>query len=364
MDDTTNLEKIRRKFLAADLDQDGKLSRVEFSNLLKSFRIELKSDEFSTLFKQADTDLDGFVSFQEFTKVFTGKQLQKAEEPRSWKRTNSARRGSAPPVAGGTLGGLRGPDSPMGFRGPDSPRSPDSPSLNFPTPIPEFGNFQELKPPEVPRLPRRKSDEGARMSLSANSTPEIPRRASDWAIPKFESQNKMKSSVENLTILENNMLHKQTEEQKGEPKMTEKQVSEYCSYFWSSDGDCDGKLSKEEFGNMIEALGMNLKRFSIEKAFSIADANQDGSISFSEFVSTYLNSDNTTRVLSHQQILDIFRRHDQKGQGYLTKAAILEVMKSLGNKFDERKLSRMITVIDANGDGRISLEEFCDFLDV
>ena len=92
--------------------------------------------------------------------------------------------------------------------------------------------------------------------------------------------------------------------------LSDRELTEYCRHFWSYDANCDGKLSIVEFGRMIEGLGMSLKRSGIERAFSIADTNGDGVISFSEFVAAYLNAEK--RVLSSKHIKRMFRRHDCK----------------------------------------------------
>ena len=63
------LEIIGRCFYLADTNGDGKLSRTEFRDLLKSAGMELDHRQASRLFSQADTDKSGSISFEEFRAV-------------------------------------------------------------------------------------------------------------------------------------------------------------------------------------------------------------------------------------------------------------------------------------------------------
>ena len=47
---------------------------------------------------------------------------------------------------------------------------------------------------------------------------------------------------------------------------------------------------------LISALGMRLRMSAIERAFTVADTNHDGMISFTEFISAYLNKGETFEV--------------------------------------------------------------------
>ena len=100
MEDEEIMEKVRCRFHEADTNSDGQLNRPEFLNLLKSFGIELGTDDLSMLLKQLDTDNDGMISFQEFTNICIGESFQKLTMPRSWRRGCLDRRASVATMDG------------------------------------------------------------------------------------------------------------------------------------------------------------------------------------------------------------------------------------------------------------------------
>lgn len=78
-------------FQKADADKDGRISREEVQQLLKSFsiaRAELPKDEFEKLFSSHDTDQDGSISVGEFEELLLSTHLvgepAKKEEKDSW----------------------------------------------------------------------------------------------------------------------------------------------------------------------------------------------------------------------------------------------------------------------------------------
>ena len=61
------LEQLGKSFLAADKDQNGYLDRKEFKTCLKYAGLGLTKREVNLLMSEADTDLDGKISWQEFS---------------------------------------------------------------------------------------------------------------------------------------------------------------------------------------------------------------------------------------------------------------------------------------------------------
>ena len=59
-------EIMHRCFLLADSDGNGKLSRGEFREVLKSAGLDLDARQVSRLFSDVDTDKSGTISFEEF----------------------------------------------------------------------------------------------------------------------------------------------------------------------------------------------------------------------------------------------------------------------------------------------------------
>jgi len=60
-----------------------------------------------------------------------------------------------------------------------------------------------------------------------------------------------------------------------------------------------------------------------------------------------------------EQVKTVFNSFDKDGNGYLEREEIKSVAKELGAEFkSEEELDKLMKLIDTNGDGKISLEEF------
>jgi len=49
------------------------------------------------------------------------------------------------------------------------------------------------------------------------------------------------------------------------------------------DGDDNGRIDREEFGELMEALGAGMTDDEVDLGFSMIDSDDDGSIDFGEF---------------------------------------------------------------------------------
>ena len=63
---------IGRQFRIADVNGDRKLTKSEFSDICKSFRINLTVDEVNFVFNQFDMNKDGRLDYDEFLRGVKG----------------------------------------------------------------------------------------------------------------------------------------------------------------------------------------------------------------------------------------------------------------------------------------------------
>ena len=136
-----------------------------------------------------------------------------------------------------------------------------------------------------------------------------------------------------------------------------------CSYFWSADKDGDGKLSRAEFGNMVRNLQLDMDEHHIDKAFQKSDKDDTDSISFSEFAASFLNR-KSRHALSHGCVKQTFRSLDTRGRDYLSVKDTMKALQLLGCDLEEPHIEKILWNIDPNHDGKITLKEFCVFLDI
>ena len=129
--------------------------------------------------------------------------------------------------------------------------------------------------------------------------------------------------------------------------------------FKSLDKDGDGQIDKQE---LIMAYSKLSKGFSIEEEvnciFDKIDVNHTGSIDFSEFL---LATVDYKKGIHEKELRQIFSIIDKDKSGTLEKAEIAEFF-NLGGPEHEAELSALVDEADANKDGIISLDEFCNMM--
>mmetsp|Transcript_37980 Transcript_37980/g.46355 ORF Transcript_37980/g.46355 Transcript_37980/m.46355 type:complete len:116 (-) Transcript_37980:749-1096(-) len=96
--------------------------------------------------------------------------------------------------------------------------------------------------------------------------------------------------------------------------------------------------------------------------FEMMDTNKNGSIDFSEFKAALLR---TSVYLNNAHLLKAFQFFDKDRSGYITKRelqSVFETFEDLFNMFETSDYSTMIAQADTDKDGRISYDEFVNFV--
>lgn len=145
-------------------------------------------------------------------------------------------------------------------------------------------------------------------------------------------------------------------------KTIDQELAELCKYFWHVDKDYDGKLSPSEFLKMLDILGMKFSHREKLNAFAKADGDGDGEISFKEFANAYLNQGQNK--LSGKHLKELFHFADKDKNGVLSKEECKDALQMLGHKAGERRIEKIMNYMDRDANDDISLEEFCEFLDI
>ena len=69
LQDSDREEEIRQAFNVFDVDSDGFISLEELKKVMISLGENLTTNELNSMIKEADRDMDGKISFQEFVAV-------------------------------------------------------------------------------------------------------------------------------------------------------------------------------------------------------------------------------------------------------------------------------------------------------
>ena len=132
------------------------------------------------------------------------------------------------------------------------------------------------------------------------------------------------------------------------------------SLFDKYDEDGSGTLEKGEFLKLLKD-DMDLADKSINKCCTSVDKNDDGEVSFDEFLQwfqtdeVFKNVSKSSRFYKIYKAAEKFQQCDTDGSGSMDRQEFASFVRSTEY---EDKVDELLEKLDADGDGNISFKEF------
>ncbi|KAL2270086.1 hypothetical protein VTJ83DRAFT_2270 [Remersonia thermophila] len=142
--------------------------------------------------------------------------------------------------------------------------------------------------------------------------------------------------------------------------LSPEQVATFKEVFSVFDKDGTGDITADELGEVMRELGLNPTASELRDLVNEADLNNDGVISFEEFLALMSHSANEQDA--EQELLNAFKTFDKDGSGTISTEELRSVLKSLGENLTDAELDEMIKLADHNGDGQIDYAEFANIM--
>jgi len=142
-------------------------------------------------------------------------------------------------------------------------------------------------------------------------------------------------------------------------------LQEAMDVFREIDADGSGFLDVQEIKEMAIRLGQPLPDDRVKSIFDSMDKNGDGKVNAEEFMEWFEAEETKAGIRSyfHRKTLQIFDEIDTDMSGYIDRRELADVTVRLGQEFSEKKIDEIFEEMDANGDGRIQLDEFVAWMD-
>ncbi|XP_045181596.1 uncharacterized protein LOC123540559 [Mercenaria mercenaria] len=119
----------------------------------------------------------------------------------------------------------------------------------------------------------------------------------------------------------------------------------------------DGRISVIELTKAARYLGMNPTRKEAEQMIKDCNPSQPGYVNKSEFRKLF--DDHEANIEAEiKDIAAAFRVFDKDNSGTITADEIRAVLRMSGEEVDEAEIEEMLRMVDIDGDGNISYEEF------
>ena len=143
------------------------------------------------------------------------------------------------------------------------------------------------------------------------------------------------------------------------PGLSEEEVMEIKEAFDLFDAEGKGYIEPRELRDAMQSLGLDERSKIIYEMISEIDEETDR-LDFKEFLN--LMTARMSEKDSREDIKKIFKLFDEDSKGYITAANLKKLSKDLGEATDDLELQEMIERADADGDGRVTFEDFYNIL--
>ena len=127
-------------------------------------------------------------------------------------------------------------------------------------------------------------------------------------------------------------------------RLTEEQIEEFKEAFSLFDKDADGAITTTEIGTVMRSLGQNLSEAELQGMIQEADADNNGTVDFSEFLTMMIKEMQDTNT--KENIREAFRVFDKDGNGSISAPELRYVMTKLGEKLTDKEVNEMIEAVD------------------
>lgn len=124
------------------------------------------------------------------------------------------------------------------------------------------------------------------------------------------------------------------------------------------DKNGDGKISSSELEEMMTKLGTQTTEEEVKRMMAELDKNGDGYVDLKEFAEFHCSADTDRKEGSDKELRDAFDLYDLDKNGVISVNELHSVLRKLGEKCSLSDCRRMISSVDADGDGNVNFEEF------
>ena len=117
-----------------------------------------------------------------------------------------------------------------------------------------------------------------------------------------------------------------------------------------------GVLLPNDLKLLLTENGFMPNKRTVYEIIAEFDVEETGGISFREF----MNAMDTKPYLNERKkdIMQVFKKYDRDGKGYITLEDIKEINRQLKENMDEDTMRQMLEKADSNRDGRMSFDDF------
>jgi Ca2+-binding EF-hand superfamily protein/uncharacterized protein YkwD len=142
--------------------------------------------------------------------------------------------------------------------------------------------------------------------------------------------------------------------------LTEEEIIEIKDAFDLFDVEKTGKIETKDLRQAMENQGFQYKSPTIFKMVCELDVEGRNRVDFDEFLD--MMTENVVDESSKEEVRKVFNLFDVDQTGYIELKNLRQIARELGENLKEEDIIELITKSDADGDGKVSFQEFYDIM--
>lgn len=144
------------------------------------------------------------------------------------------------------------------------------------------------------------------------------------------------------------------------PGLTEEEILEIKDAFDLFDVEKTGKIETRDLKQAMENQGFQYKSPTIFKMVCELDVEGRNRVDFDEFLD--MMTENVVEESSKEEVRKVFNLFDVDQTGFIELKNLKKIAKELGENLKEEDIIELISKSDADGDGKVSFQEFYDIM--
>jgi len=138
--------------------------------------------------------------------------------------------------------------------------------------------------------------------------------------------------------------------------LNKEQIEEIKDAFNLFDKDGDGTITTKEIGTVMRTLGQNPTEVELNEMIKEVDADNSGTIEFSEFLNLMAQKLKDTDI--DEEMIEAFKVFDKDGSGIISTDDLKNIIKSLEENITDQEINELVNEADFDSDGKINYKEF------
>jgi len=146
-------------------------------------------------------------------------------------------------------------------------------------------------------------------------------------------------------------------------ELSEMQLETLQTAFDAIDTEKSGAIGAVAIGTILKDCGVRVSDEELMEIILEVDDDGSGLLEFEEFAqlaAKFLLEEDLVEM--KKELKEAFRIYDKEGNGYITNAVFVEILKELDPKLTQENLDDIIEEIDEDGSGTVDFEEFMQMM--